>query len=191
MDVQNLADTSIHDHVLYAMGGAAVPVPLLDLAAVTAVQLDLVRDLAAIYGVPYDLRAGRAVISSIVGASLPRIGASVVKAIPGAGMLLGAFTQVALSGATTWAVGKVFQHQFEAGATLVTLRVERVRGLYLEYLDQGRDVASRLRDGRRSGARISREDLDAVLARLEEMRDTGEITDIELARLKASARAHA
>ena len=54
-----------------------------------------------------------------------------------------------------------------------------------------RDVASRLRDGRGNGARISREDLDAVLARLEEMRDAGEITDIELARLKASARSHA
>lgn len=191
MDVQNLADTSIHDHVLYAMGGAAVPVPLIDLAAVTAVQLDLVRDLAAIYGVPYDLRAGRAVITSIVGASLPRIGASVVKALPGAGMLLGAFTQVALSGATTWAVGKVFQHQFAAGATLATLRVERARLLFRDYMGEGREVAGRLRKRGRTRARISSEDLDAVLARLEEMRDAGEITDAELARLKASALVHA
>ena len=58
-------------------------------------------------------------------------------------------------------------------------------------MGEGREVAGRLRKRGRTRARISSEDLDAVLARLEEMRDAGEITDAELARLKASALVHA
>lgn len=190
MDVQTLADATINDHVLYAIGGAAVPIPVVDLAAVTAVQLNLVRDLSEIYGVPYELRSGKAIVSSLVGASLPRIGASLVKAVPGAGMLLGAFTQAALSGATTYALGKVFQRHFSEGHDMLTLRVEHARGLFGSYLGQGREIAGELRRSARR-ARISIEDLEAVLERLEEMRAAGEISDSELARLKASALANA
>ena len=186
MDRETQADARINDYVLYAMGGAALPVPLVDLAAVTAVQLSLMRELADIYGARYDIRSGQALITCAVGASLPRLGASLIKAIPGAGTLVGVFTQVALSGATTYAVGKVFQRHFEEERELVTLRPERAQGLYQEYLSEGRAVATKLRRSARR-ARISLEDLAAVLEQLEEMRDRGELSDTELAQLKAQA----
>ena len=34
-------DTIIQDHIGYAMAAAAIPVPLVDIAAVTLVQLDM------------------------------------------------------------------------------------------------------------------------------------------------------
>ncbi|MEE9279546.1 MAG: DUF697 domain-containing protein [Myxococcota bacterium] len=180
------AEATIGDHVVYAMGAAAVPVPLVDLAGVTAVQLSLVRDLAEIYGVDYEIGSGRAIVSALVGASLPRLGASAVKAIPGAGWLLGALTQVALSGATTYALGNVFKRHFEGRGGLHELDAERVRRSYEAHLAQGRRVVRELRRSEPRRARISGEDVATTLAQLERMHEAGEIDDVELRRLEAS-----
>ncbi|MBE2251029.1 MAG: DUF697 domain-containing protein [Myxococcus sp.] len=47
------ADTVIRQHVYWAVGAGLVPVPLADFVAVTAVQLDLIRQLCTLYGVSY------------------------------------------------------------------------------------------------------------------------------------------
>ncbi len=186
MHTEAHAEATIGDHVVYAMGAAAVPVPLVDLAGVTAVQLNLVRDLAEIYGVEYEIGSGRAIVSALVGASLPRMGASAVKAIPGVGWLLGALTQVALSGATTYALGNVFKRHFEGRGGLHELDAERLRRSYEAYLAEGRRVARELRGSEPRRARISAEDVATTLAQLEQMHDSGEIDEVELRRLKAS-----
>ncbi len=155
MHEQTHALATIGDHVIYAMGAAAVPVPLVDLAGVTAVQLHLVHDLADIYGTDFEVLSARAIISALAGASLPRAGASAVKAIPGAGWLVGALTQVALSGATTYALGNVFRRHFEENGELHELEVERVREDYDRDLMRGRRTIREIRTSRGVRARVT------------------------------------
>ena len=62
------ADDTILKHMGLAMGGGAIPIPVLDLAAVTAVQLDLLKRLAALYDVPFDSASSRAFLTSLTGA---------------------------------------------------------------------------------------------------------------------------
>ena len=40
------ADEIIRSHVLWALGAGLMPVPLFDIAAVTAVQMDMLKQLA-------------------------------------------------------------------------------------------------------------------------------------------------
>lgn len=178
------AQATIGDHVVYAMGAAAVPLPLIDLAGVTAVQLSLVQDLAEIYDADYNASSGRAILSALVGATLPRMGASALKAVPGMGWLIGVLTQVALSGATTYALGNAFKRQFEEKGGLREIDVERVRETYRSYLAEGHRVARQLRASSLRRARISDADLAATLEQLERMHGAGEIDDEELGRLK-------
>jgi uncharacterized protein (DUF697 family) len=102
------AETIIRNRVIFAAGGGMIPIPLIDIAAVTMVQLDLLQQLCQLYGVNYSRASGRSLITALTSSVLARLGASAVKAIPGIGSILGGVSNAILSGAATYAVGEVF-----------------------------------------------------------------------------------
>src|SRR5208283_2598463 len=58
----------------YAYGSLAValvPVPLIDLVALTGVQMKLIERLATFYGVPFSEERTKYIIASLAGASVP------------------------------------------------------------------------------------------------------------------------
>ena len=142
------ADAIIKKHMGFAMAGGAIPVPVVDLAAVTAVQLDLLKQLAAHYGVEFEGRSARAFLTSLsaalAGSSVARIGASLVKAVPGIGTIGGGVAQIILTGASTYAVGRLFKRVFREGNDLNALDLTAVREEALEYLEAGKEIAVKL-----------------------------------------------
>jgi uncharacterized protein (DUF697 family) len=110
----------------YAAGGAlasAIPLPLVDLAAVGAVHVLMVRAIAAEYGVPFDRVSGRAAIAAVAGGAVSRwigrgVGRSALKALPGIGALAGAAAMPASTGAATYALGRIVVAHFESGGSL-------------------------------------------------------------------------
>jgi uncharacterized protein (DUF697 family) len=137
------ADAAIREHVGYAVIASAIPIPVADVLAVTAIQLDLVRQLARLYVLEYEESWGKAVVPSLVGATAARAGASAIKVLPGVGWFIGATTQAALSGASTWAVGQIFRRHFAAGGTPDTLDLSAVRETYALLVRRGRDFVER------------------------------------------------
>jgi len=110
---------------LLAGGLGIIPIPLVDLAAVSAVQLKMLRDLTRFYGLENDEKLGKKVISALIGGLVPStlgpaVG-SMLKVVPLVGGIAGLLTQPAFSYASTYAVGKVFIRHFEQGGTLLTL----------------------------------------------------------------------
>lgn len=144
-DVEAQADSIIKKHMALAMAGGAIPVPLLDLAAVTAVQLDMLKRLAGTYAVPFDGGSARSFVTSLttalVGTTAARVGASLVKLVPGVGTLAGGAAQVVLTGASTYAVGNLFKRLFREGRTIDELTVDAVREELMSYYEAGQDVA--------------------------------------------------
>jgi len=169
-------------HVGAAMAAAAAPVPLVDIVAVTAIQVALVRRLARRYGVQYDAVLGRAAVLAVAGASLARLGASAVKAIPGGGSLLGSATQAALSGASTYALGEVYREHFARSGSLDAFDGEALRSRYREAVERGRRVARTLRRTMRD-EEIDLDERRATRDRLERLRRTGVLTQAEFERL--------
>ncbi len=187
MESKARADAIIADHVVYSMLAAAIPVPVADIAAVTAVQLDMVRGLAEHYSVKYEVERGKAIVLSLAGASAARLGASAVKMLPLAGTLIGGATQIVLSGASSYAVGEVFRRHFEADGSLSDLDPDDLRRRYREYVQKGREIARTLRERampfcepERAGA----EEVAETLERLERLRACGAISQEEFDRLK-------
>ena len=70
------ADEVIKNHVGFAMGAALVPFPGADLLAVSAVQLNMLRQLAKLYNIGFVDTLGRNLISAIVGSSAARLARS-------------------------------------------------------------------------------------------------------------------
>jgi uncharacterized protein (DUF697 family) len=109
--------------------GAAglIPVPLVDLAAVAGVQLQMLRKLSEIYEVPFSDNRGKSIIASLAGAIIPASTAtttimtfgSLIKGIPLIGSTIGILTMPVYAAAATFVIGKVFMKHFGSGGTLL------------------------------------------------------------------------
>lgn len=139
-------DRSIRNYMLGTMGVCLVPAPLLDLAAITGLQLKMLSELAEAYEVPFKENLGRSLLFSLVGtlgAGHLAVGAfgSLMKLVPGVGHLAAALTQPVLVGAATYALGKVFKMHFALGGTLLDFDAEKMREHFRAEFDAGVSVA--------------------------------------------------
>ncbi len=177
------ANEIIKNHVGFSMGAALVPFPGADLLAVSAVQLNMLRQLAKLYNVGFFDTLGQNVISAIAGTGVARLGASLVKAIPGVGTFIGEMSMPALSGASTYALGHVVAHHFQKGGTLENLDFKKARQEYTDEMGTGKKVADDLRQDQTSPKNNGDETIDK-LRKMAELRDQGVITAEEFQKLK-------
>ncbi len=169
------AETIIRNHSMWAVASGAIPVALADLAAVSAVQLDMVRQLCEVYEVDFSATKGKALVSSLSSAVLARVGAaSVVKLVPFAGTLVGSVAGGVLSGATAYATGQAFRQHFSTGGTILDLDPDRFKRFYREQFEKGKDVvqqwqAEQRRDGGSADAGAFGEQVSKGRFKVEEM----------------------
>lgn len=177
------ANEIIRNHVGFSLGAGLVPFPGADLLAVSAVQLNMLRQLAKLYHVRFLDSLGKSVVSTLVGSGFARLGASLIKAIPGVGTVVGELTMPALSGASTYALGKVVANHFQQGGTLADLDLRTARKEYEEEIETGAAVADEIRQ-QQPGARSATDESLDKLRKLAELRDQGIITGDEFQKLK-------
>jgi uncharacterized protein (DUF697 family) len=112
-----------------------IPVPILDVAVVTGVQLKMIADLAKLYGIPFREDLAKSVAGSLLGAaSAPFLSTATLgvlspalKFVPGIGTVLGVITMPGFNAAATYALGRVFIQHFESGGTFLDMDPEKVR----------------------------------------------------------------
>ena len=138
----------IRSHVLWAAGAGLIPIPALDVAFVTAIQKDLVKKLAELYGHEFSEAEVRAWVTSLVASASARMAADALKFIPGVGTLVGGVTMAVLSGASTYAIGKVFRKHFESGGTFLDFKPEKFKDYFVEQYEKGKDVVQKWIDER-------------------------------------------
>ncbi|MFN3350502.1 YcjF family protein [Pseudorhodoplanes sp.] len=106
-------------------GGVAglIPVPVIDVATVAGIQLNMLRKLSLMYNVPFSENSGKALIAALAGTMIPAtsgIGAaSMLKSVPIVGTIASGFVMPALAAGATYAIGKAFVQHFESGGTLL------------------------------------------------------------------------
>ena len=140
------ADTVIRNHILFSMGFGLVPIPIVDIFAVSAMQLDMIRQLCKVYDRDFQESQGKAIVSSLTSATLARLaGTSLAKMIPVVGSIVGGVANSAMAGASTYALGQVFKIHFETGGTILDFDTKRLKKLYQEQFEKGKKVAEELR----------------------------------------------
>lgn len=204
------SDTIIRNHVIWSMGAGFIPILVADIFAVSALQLDMIRQLARVYEVDFSETRGKAIVTSLTGSTLARLGAgSLVKLVPGIGSVLGGVTVSVFAGASTYALGEVFKKHFASGGTILDFDPARVRKIYQEKFEKGKKVVREWnkeakKDGpvppppSESGASNSAhtgaeeasrkastgDSLIANLERLQELKQAGVLTEDEFQKLK-------
>ena len=173
------AEGLIRQHVIWSVGAGLIPVPIVDFAAVSAIQIDLIRQLCTLHGVSYDEGTGKVWASALTGGAIARIGASAIKAIPGVGSLIGGLSMSIASGASTYGVGKVIDRHLGMGGTMTNLDVDAARKEYAKEYEAGKEVA------KKAAKDDTGKDVFEKLDKLGELRKKGVITDAEFEAKKA------
>jgi uncharacterized protein (DUF697 family) len=115
----------IKDYSMWSAGAGLVPLPVLDMAALAALELKMLKSLSAYYGMEFSGQKARAIVSALIGGFHGGlITGSILKLVPFVGASLMALTPVA-SGAITYAIGMVFMQHFESGGTLLDFDIVR------------------------------------------------------------------
>ncbi len=138
MNTNSRTDKVIRDSVLWSMGAGLIPIPLADMVAVTAIQIDMLKQMASLYQVDFAETRLKSWLAALSGSVLPKIGAGAIKFIPGIGSLVGGLSMAALSGASTYAIGQVFAQHFETGGTLLDFDVEKFKDFYQRQFEVGK-----------------------------------------------------
>jgi uncharacterized protein (DUF697 family) len=145
-DKEAAAEKTIKKYMYWSVGAGLIPVPLVDLAAVTGIQLKMIADLAKQYNTKFSKQSTKAILSSLVGGGVTAeggpIAASLVKGIPLIGQTAGALTMPAVAGASTYAIGKVFVAHFESGGTLLDFDPDKMRAYYADELHKSKKAAT-------------------------------------------------
>ena len=112
---------------LWSGAAGLIPVPFVDIAAVGGLQLQMLRRISEVYGIPFSSNRGKSIIASLAGALIPASTAtttamsvgSLMKGLPGVGTVVGALTMPVFSAGATYVIGKVFIQHFASGGTLL------------------------------------------------------------------------
>jgi uncharacterized protein (DUF697 family) len=132
----------VNTYMGWSVGAGLIPLPLLDLAAITGVQLKMIHSISQLYGVPFARDAAKSIIGALVGGgsstALAVPAASALKFVPIVGQIAGTLTEPALAAATTYALGKVFIQHYETGGNLLNFNAHDLRQYYQEQLASAR-----------------------------------------------------
>lgn len=132
----------IHDHSVWASGIGLLPLPVVDVIALTALQIRMLSILARIYDLDFSERAVRATLAALISSNAADIlhrglVGRLFRAIPVVGWVAGIIFMPVVSGAITYAVGAVFAQHFAGGGTFFDFDIEEWKATYRHQYRHG------------------------------------------------------
>ena len=141
------ANGIVKKYMLGSLAVGIVPIPLMDMAILSGLQLKMLHSLARLYEVAFSETLGKSLIASLLGggisASVSSSFAGLFKVVPFIGQSAHLVSTSLFSGASTYAIGKVFIQHFESGGTFLTFDPQRVRHYYARQFEKGKEEVMR------------------------------------------------
>ncbi|MBF0411355.1 MAG: YcjF family protein [Desulfamplus sp.] len=131
----------VKDYMWWAMGAGLLPIPIVDIATVTGVQLKMLSKLAKNYDIPFAKERGKSIITSLVStlsASTISKGmiSSAIKVVPIVGPLTVPFIMPVVAAAVTYSIGIVFIQHFESGGTFLDFNPEKTSDFFKSQFEE-------------------------------------------------------
>lgn len=150
-DRSSRAQQVVQRNVYWAMGAGVLPLPAIDIVAITGVQLKMLRELSSIYERPFREGVAKKAVASLLtgigGVSIGSVlGASLLKFIPVIGQSLGVVSVPIISGMLTHAVGRTFIMHFEAGGTVLDFDAKNMREYFKKEYGKAKDVVTEMKN---------------------------------------------
>ncbi|MDG4720906.1 MULTISPECIES: YcjF family protein [Thalassospira] len=150
----------IHRHSVYAAVGGLVPIPFLEMAACSTIQLRMIAKLCDIYGVSFSENAIKNSVATLVATVLPVTGigiatANLIRRVPVVGTVFGLVAMPTFAAACTYALGRVFAWHFAKGGTASDFDAEEMKDRFKDEFAEGKRKASDFVKGGKSTAKTA------------------------------------
>lgn len=147
----SLSTDLVKKYMWWSMGAGLIPVPFVDLVAVSGVQLKMLKDMSDIYEIKFSENKGKSIVSALLGSIVPNSLAgggvgSIMKMIPFVGTVMGGISMSLFSGAATYAIGKAFIQHFEAGGTFLDFDPVAVKEYFRSKFEEGKELAKEMNE---------------------------------------------
>ena len=147
----DLSNDLVRKYMWWTMGAGLIPIPLVDVAAVSGIQLKMLKDVSDIYEVKFSENRGKSIVSALLGSIVPNsltsggMG-SLLKMIPVVGTVMGGVSMAVFSGAATYAIGKAFIQHFEAGGTFLDFDPVNIKDYFKSKFQEGQVIAKEMNE---------------------------------------------
>jgi len=135
-----LAENIINRHIVWAMASGAIPIHFVDALGVMFIQNDMLKQLCKLYSYDYNRNIGKSIVSSIIATSTVKGISFAFKPIKAGERILMSI----LSGAITYAMGRMFISNFESGISLIDIDIKKGEQLFDEYFEKGKNFAKNI-----------------------------------------------
>jgi len=130
------AENIINRHIIWAMASGAFPVHYVDAIGVMFIQNDMIKQLSKLYGFDYSENIGKSIVASIISSSTAKGISMIFKKFKAVDRILMAI----LSGAFTYAVGRLILSNYEQGIALIDIDMKKGEELFDEFFEQGKEI---------------------------------------------------
>ncbi len=145
-DRKRVAMSLVNRHAAMAAGTGLIPVPAVDVVALTGIELNLIKRLCDLYGVKFTRQLGLNIAASLVAGTVPvalmTMTASFVKLIPGLGTVAGSAAMAVNGGAIIYAIGSVMVRHFESGGDLLNFDAKQAKAYFKQQVEEHRSNPS-------------------------------------------------
>lgn len=140
---RNDAQQIISKYMGWSAGTGAIPFPIADILAMTAVQSKMIKEILALYETPFSEVRVKSAVTVLLSSLSPQmlagvVAASMIKFVPGFGQVLGALSLPILSSATSYAAGRVIVSHLESGGTMEDFDAEGSKSKFRQTFDEGK-----------------------------------------------------
>jgi uncharacterized protein (DUF697 family) len=136
------ADKIIKRYALFSTGSGLIPFIGIDVLAATALQTQMVRELADIYEYDIDDQLLRTVINtgitSVAGRILTQVAGSLAETVTPLKMFVNGATQAAVSGFLTLELGNIYKSKMELGENPADISVMEIAGHIVDQVQEGK-----------------------------------------------------
>jgi uncharacterized protein (DUF697 family) len=189
----------VRQYTVWAAGGGLLPVPLVNIATVTGLQVSMLERLSKLYDADYSRSTAQMFLSAVTGTTVLSVGyraSAALRFVPGIGTVVGGAAMGTLAGASTYAIGQATIKSLETSGDLLHVDIEQAKDTFDEAFKRGRVLLDRLQhmdeahqqtphtsESRAQEPQASAPSLDpealALLERLATLHEKGLLTDSE------------
>lgn len=136
----------VNSYVPWAVGAGILhlplPLPWVDMVALTGVHLRMLSKLADMYGVPFRENGVKSIVTTLLGTIIStNLGVtlgSLLRVVPLVGPIIGIAAMPGLYSAATYAIGRVFVTHFESGGTFLDFDPQKTRAYFVSEFEKAR-----------------------------------------------------
>jgi uncharacterized protein (DUF697 family) len=127
---------------LWSMAPGILPYPFIDLVAIAAIQMNMLRELSNLYGLKFSANLVKNIVAPLLGSfgmavAGTGVAYSLLKVVPFVGRAAGVLALPVVAGASTYAMGRVFTAHFAMGGTFLSFDPNKTREFFQAAYQEG------------------------------------------------------